>query len=103
MIGTVWLITRYGSRARSNVRKRTISTASAMPSSEPATNASSAQRNEYHAARITTTKIVSVPPRTSGSPKRANMSQMCGMARSSVRARTRTPSTSPPFGGPTAL
>ena len=103
MIGTVCETTRYGMIARSAQRNRAITMARPMPRDEPRTKATIATRSEYHVARMTTTKIDSVPPRISGSHNRFHMLHTCGMARSPVRGSSRTPNSVPPSSGPIAL
>ena len=88
MIGIVWLITRYGIKARSTTLKRDMNTASTTPMITPSTNAARATRNEYHVALATTPAMFGVPGPFSGSPRRVIMSQTCGISLSPVRGNS---------------
>src|SRR5829696_3974194 len=90
-------------RPRRASPKRAISVASPMPTTEPIRNPARASRNEYHAARSTTTTIGVSDVRLSSSRSLLTIVQTWGIAVSLARGRIRTPSTAPPSSGPSAL
>jgi hypothetical protein len=91
--------------ARSAIRTRCMSSASAKPTRLPTTKPANASRSEYHAAETTAEPTVDAcaAPATSGSPKAPKMSARCGIEASSVRGRTSVSPIATPSSGMTAL
>ena len=93
MSGTVWLRMIQGSRPHSTSRQRCITRARAMPTTRPTSQPTAAMPERgQRAERDRRPTAAASPP--GGSPARAGaptMSQTCGIARSVVRGRIRTP------------
>jgi hypothetical protein len=104
MSGTVWLSTTSGSTAERATRNRVISSASRKPTTTPITQETAAIRRLVAPARSTASHSGSAPGcAVSGSPRRAIISDTCGMARSLVRGSTSRSPTDHPCSGTTAL
>ncbi len=99
--GTVWLTTIQGSRPHSARRQRCITMPSSIPTATPMTQPTAAIPRVRAAALTTETMSGGVSPPLVDWNSRANISQMCGIARSLVRGRSRKPDPVSPAVAPT--